>query len=155
TWMPMAGQTWFGAATWFVGMWTTMMVAMMLPSLLPILWRYRRAVSTGTTSPGWLTVLVGAGYCVVWTAWGIAAFPLGAAFASAEMQLAAVAHAVPVASGALVLIAGTLQFTPWKAHQLGCCRQGLGRGRTLPVSACTAWNHGLRLGWHCSCCCVG
>src|SRR6266850_4194636 len=40
-WMP--GQTWPGAAA-FLGMWVVMMVAMMLPSLVPMLWRYRQAV---------------------------------------------------------------------------------------------------------------
>src|SRR5215212_1731587 len=42
-WMRMPGQTWPGAAASFVGMWIVMMVAMMLPSLVPMLWRYRQA----------------------------------------------------------------------------------------------------------------
>ena len=45
TWMRMPGQTWLGAATSFLGMWVVMMVAMMLPSLVPMLWNYRKAVS--------------------------------------------------------------------------------------------------------------
>ncbi|HEY3243493.1 MAG TPA: DUF2182 domain-containing protein, partial [Phycisphaerae bacterium] len=36
-WMPAAGQSWFGAAAAFVGMWIVMMVAMMLPALMPVL----------------------------------------------------------------------------------------------------------------------
>src|SRR5881396_1936198 len=43
-WMRMPGQTWPGAAASFLGMWVVMMVAMMLPSLGPMLWRYRQAV---------------------------------------------------------------------------------------------------------------
>src|SRR5205823_9712797 len=43
-WMRMPGQTWPGAAVSFLGMWVVMMVAMMLPSLVPMLWRYREAV---------------------------------------------------------------------------------------------------------------
>ena len=43
-WMRMPGQTWPGAAASFLGMWIVMMVAMMLPSLVPMLWRYREAV---------------------------------------------------------------------------------------------------------------
>src|SRR6266478_2366089 len=35
TWMRMPGQTWLGAAASFLGMWVVMMVAMMLPSLVP------------------------------------------------------------------------------------------------------------------------
>src|SRR5215469_10319373 len=44
-WMRMPGQTWLGAAASFIAMWAVMMVAMMLPSLVPTLWRYREAVS--------------------------------------------------------------------------------------------------------------
>jgi predicted metal-binding membrane protein len=55
-WMRMPGQTWSGAAAAFVGMWVVMMVAMMLPSLVPMLWRYREAVGrTGERRIGWLT----------------------------------------------------------------------------------------------------
>jgi len=155
-WMRMPGQSWPGAATSFLVMWVVMMVAMMLPSLVPMLWRYRQAVGrTGETRLGRLTALVGVGYFFVWTACGMAAFPLGVALAAVEMQLPALARAVPIAVGVVVLIAGALQFTAWKAHHLACCRQAPGRGRTLPADAGTAWRHGLRLGLHCSCCCAG
>src|SRR3979411_706346 len=76
-WMRMPGQTWPGAAASFFGMWIVMMGAMMLPSLVPMLWRYRQAVaSIGETRLGLLTVLVGMGYFLVWTLFGMAAFPL-------------------------------------------------------------------------------
>src|SRR6185369_7255672 len=72
-WMRMPGQTWPGAAAAFLGMWTVMMVAMMLPSLVPMLWRYREAVGrTGEARLGRLTVLAGAGYFSVWTVFGMA-----------------------------------------------------------------------------------
>jgi predicted metal-binding membrane protein len=32
-------------------------------------------------------------------------------------------RAVPIAVGVVVLIAGALQFTAWKAHHLACCRE--------------------------------
>ena len=151
-WMRMPGQTWPGAAASFLGMWVVMMVAMMLPSLVPMLWRYRRAVgSTGETRLGLLTVLVGVGYFFVWTVLGMAAFPLGVALAVVEMQQPPLARAVPIAVGVVVLIAGALQFSAWKARHLACCREAPG---TLPPDARTAWRHGLRLGLHCSCCCA-
>ena len=37
-WMRMPGQSWPEAAASFIGMWVVMMVAMMLPSLAPMLW---------------------------------------------------------------------------------------------------------------------
>src|ERR1700684_2287202 len=52
-WMRMPGQTWLGAAASFLAMWVVMMVAMMLPSLVPMLWRYRQALGTaGATRLG-------------------------------------------------------------------------------------------------------
>jgi predicted metal-binding membrane protein len=155
-WMRMPGQTWAGAAASFLGMWVVMMAAMMLPSLGPMLWRYRQAVGrTEETRLGWLTALVGVGYFLVWTVFGMAAFPLGVALAAVEMEEPALARAVPTAVGVVVLIAGFLQCTAWKARHLACCREAPGRGRTLPADAGTAWRHGLRLGLHCSHCCAG
>jgi len=155
-WMRMAGQTWPGAAGSFLGMWIAMMVAMMLPSLVPMLRRYRDAVGgTGETRLGYLTAIVGAAYFFVWTVLGVIAFSVGVALAAVEMQQPALARAVPIAIGVVVLIAGVLQFTAWKARHLACCREAPGRGRTLPADAGTAWRHGLRLGLHCSRCCAG
>ena len=149
-WMPMPGQTWLGAAASFVGMWVVMMVAMMLPSFLPTLSRYRRTIGhTVEVRLGWLTALVGIGYFFVWTMFGIVVFPLGATLAEIEMQQPALARAVPIAVGVVVVIAGGLQFSAWKAHHLVCFREPSGHERTLPANAATAWRHGLRLGLHC------
>jgi len=152
-WMRMPEQTWLGAALSFLSMWTAMMVAMMLPSLTPVLLRHRQALaSTGETRP--LNALVGLGYFFVWIALGIAAFPLGVALAAMEMQLPALARGVPIAVGGVVLIAGALQFTAWKAHQLACCRAA-SHGHRWPADAREAWAYGLRLGLRCCYCCAG
>jgi len=150
-WMRMAGQTWPGAAASFLGMWLVMMVAMMLPSMAPMLWRYRQAVSrTGESRLGRLTALVGVGYFFVWIVFGMVVFPVGVALATIEMRQPALARAVPLAVGAVVLLAGALQFSAWKAHHLTCCREEPWRGRTLAADAGAAWRHGVRLGLHCS-----
>ena len=126
-WMPMPGQTWTGAAASFLGMWFVMMVTMMLPSLVPVLWRYRRAVGgTSDVRLGWLTALVGVGYFGVWTMFGLAAFPLGVALTTIEMQQPAVARAVPIAVAVIVVLAGALPFSAWKARHLGACREAPG-----------------------------
>src|SRR5215467_15476973 len=86
-WMRMPGQTWLDAAAVFLGMWVVMMVAMMPPSLVPMLSRYRRAIAgNGGSRPGWLTALVGVGYFFVWTLFGMVVFPVGAALAAIEME---------------------------------------------------------------------
>jgi predicted metal-binding membrane protein len=155
-WMKMPGQTWPVTAASFLGMWIVMMVAMMLPSLYPMLRRYRQAVDrTGEAHLGRLTVVAGVGYFFVWTVIGMVVFLLGVALATAEMQQPSLARSVPIAVGVVVLIAGALQFTAWKARHLGCCREAPGRGRTLLADAGTAWRHGLHLGLHCSQCCAG
>ncbi|HKN58844.1 MAG TPA: DUF2182 domain-containing protein [Gemmatimonadaceae bacterium] len=155
-WMRMPGQTWPGAATSFLGMWLVMMVAMMLPSLVPMLWRYRQAVDrTGETRLGRLVTFVGAGYFFVWTLFGVAVFPFGVVLAAVQMQHPQLSRSVPIAIGMVVLMAGSFQFTAWKARHLAYCSELPGPGRTLSAGARTAWRHGLRLGLHCSQCCVG
>jgi predicted metal-binding membrane protein len=154
--MPVPGPAWPGAAAPFLGMWVVMMVAMMLPSLVPMLWRYREAVAaTGGVRLGGLTALAGMGYFLVWTLFGMAVFALvGGLVPAIEMQQPAAGRAGPVAAGVVVLIAGAFQFTAWKRRRLGWCREAPGRGRTLPADAGAAWRHGLRLGLHCSGCCA-
>src|SRR6266567_1562759 len=86
-WVRMPGQTWPGVAASFLGMWIVMMVAMMLPSIVPTLWRYRQAVGrAGMTHPHWLTALVGMGYFFVWTLFGAAVFPLGVGLSAIAMR---------------------------------------------------------------------
>jgi predicted metal-binding membrane protein len=133
-----------------------MMAAMMLPSLVPLLERYRGAVArTGETHPIRLAALVGVGYFFAWTGLGIAAFPVGGALAAIEMQLPALARSAPIAVGVVVLIAGSFQLTAWKARHLAACREVPGHGHMLPSDAGTAWRHGLHLGLHCMRCCAG
>lgn len=168
-WMRMPGQSWIDAAALFVGMWIIMMVAMMLPSLMPMLSRYRRVLATtdtinkkntatenknNTTQLGKLTALAGAGYFFAWILLGIVIFPLGVMLAAFEMQMSALAQIVPVAVGIIVAIAGAFQFTARKAHYLTCCRETPQRSCTIPANINTAWRYGLRLGAHCIYCCA-
>jgi predicted metal-binding membrane protein len=154
-WIPMCGLTWLGTTASFLGMWVVMMVAMMLPSVVPMLLRYRQAVGdTSKTRLGRLTALAGAGYFFVWTAFGLAVFPLSIALTAVEMHQPELARTVPIAVGVIVVIAGAFQFTAWKARHLACCREAPGCGHTMPADAGTAWRHGLRLGIHCGHCCA-
>ena len=154
-WMRMPGQTWPVAAAAFVAMWTAMMIAMMLPSLVPMLGRYRQAVDrVGAARLDVLTAVVAIGYFAVWSALGAAIFPLGAVLAVAQMRLPALARAVPIAAGVVVMLAGAVQLTAWKARHLAFGRD-TARVRALPADAGAAWRHGVCLGVHCSYCCAG
>jgi predicted metal-binding membrane protein len=152
-WMRMPDQTWVEAAATFLGMWTAMMVAMMLPSLAPMLSRYRASLRAGGASRlGGPTTVAGLGYFAVWTAAGLAVYPLGIALADLEMRHDALARLVPFACGCVVLVAGALQLTAWKARSLACCR-GAHELAALPNDLGTAWKHGVRIGLDCARCC--
>jgi len=85
----------------------------------------------------------------------MAAFPLGAALAAIEMQQPALARTVPISVGVIILIAGALQFTAWKAHQLACCREMSASDRaSVAAGYRETWRYGVRLGIRCSCCCI-
>jgi predicted metal-binding membrane protein len=154
-WMRMPGQTWAGATASFVLMWIVMMAAMMLPSLAPVLWRYRQSLGrTSETCRGRLTMVVGLGYFFVWTLLGLAVFPVGAAMASIEMEHAALARAIPIASGLVVLFAGALQFTKWKEHHLSRCREASLRDYVRWAHPGAAWRLGVHFGFNCGLSCA-
>jgi predicted metal-binding membrane protein len=154
TGMSMPQQTWYGAAAGYLGMWMAMMVPMMLPSLVPMLSRYRRSVrgADGIHLHG-LTALVGVSYFVIWAVLGTAAYAAGAGLMAVEMRWGNVGQWLPIAAGAVLLMAGGVQFTSWKARQLALCSDGSARGCPPAPNAPGAWRHGLRLGVRCSLCC--
>lgn len=138
-----------------MGMWLVMMVAMMLPSLVPMLSRYRRGIGwAGNTNLGTLTAIAGSGYFLVWTLFGLAVFPLGVAASRIEMEETALARSVPMATGFILLLCGAVQFTGWKAHHLASCLRAPEHGRNLAANFRTAWQQGLRFGLHCGYSCL-
>ena len=154
-WMRLPGQTWIEAAGSFLIMWLVMMAAMMLPSLAPILWRYCQSVRRMRETPvARLTLLVGIGYFFVWTLLGLAVYPMGVAIAGIEMEQPILAHAVPLETGIIVLIAGALQLTRWKAYHLSCCRETPELSPALTAHAGAAWKLGLHFGLHCGLSCA-
>ena len=155
-WTHMCGQTWFSSATSFIGMWMLMMVAMMLPSFVPVLWGCRAAFGRiSGTCLARLTALMGAGYFSVWMAFGMVAYAVGVTLAALELQWPALARAVPIAAALVVLGSGALQLSVWKAHHLACCRTAPSHVGALPVHAGTVWQCGMRHGLHCAYCCAG
>ena len=151
----MPGQGWLGAAATFMGMWVVMMVAMMLPSLVPMLSIYRRSLRlSGEIHLGIATALAGAGYFFVWAVFGALAYSVGTSLVAAETNWPALEQYVPIAVGVVLLISGFIQFTAWKSRELLHCRDAPAGGAVSPDGR-SAWQHGLRLGVHCSLCCSG
>jgi predicted metal-binding membrane protein len=142
-WMPMPGETWAGSGGRFVAMWLVMMVAMMLPPLVPVLSGFR---------PPRLAAFAGAGYFAVWALFGAIVYALGGAVVRAELARPAVARLVPLAAGAALLVAGAVQVSGWKGRQLVACRTCLAPERR---NASATLLHGIRLGMNCSLCCLG
>jgi predicted metal-binding membrane protein len=155
-WTKLPEQSWFSAAASFMSMWVVMMVAMMLPSLVPTLLSYRHYLrGLDKYHLGALTVFVAVGYFAVWTIFGAVAYPLGVGLTAAEAQWSSIGRLAPVATVLVLLCAGCFQFTAWKTHQLACCRDTSDLAKMLPASAKSAWQYGLRLGFHCVLCCFG
>lgn len=156
TWTPMCGRTWLRAAASFIGMWIAMMTSMMLPSFAPLLWRYRETLRrAGMRRVTRHASVMAMGYVCVWTAIGVASFALGAVFAELAMRMPVVSRAVPFAGGAVVLLAGALQFSAWKAERLACCRETSVRHVALRDAWRASYSTGLHHGLHCAACCAG
>jgi predicted metal-binding membrane protein len=159
TWVRMPGRTWSACTASFMLMWTVMMVAMMLPCLVPMLLIYRRSLSEQMPVRGrtlaFLTSLVAAAYFSVWIILGALIYPLGIALADAEMRFTPLSQSVPIITALVLFLAGALQFTPWKACQLRCCRQAQLLSRDAAPSPQSALLHGARLGGNCTLCCSG
>lgn len=153
-WTRMPGHSWIGDAASFMAMWGVMMVAMMQPALVQRLWLYRLSVvGTGERRPDRLTAAIVAAYYVAWTVAGLAVYLLGSGIAALEIRLPVLARAVPTAAGAIVLLAGALQFTRWKSRHLACCRESPSCDEASAADVRTAWRCGLHLGVHCISCC--
>lgn len=155
-WAPMPGQSVHAVAASFLGMWTVMMVAMMMPSLLPVLWRYRLRIGrAGTGQAGVLAALVGLGYFLAWSMLGLVALPLTLALGALATRLPMPGRDIPVVLGTVVAAAGALQFTPWKVRHLAHCRAVSARDCVPSAHAVEALGAGLYLGRHCIASCAG
>ena len=157
--MPMPGN-WtmgseFGSAAIFTAMWLAMMVAMMLPSAMPMLLLYRRASAfRGENRLGWAMFVLGSGYFIVWTLFGVVAYLIGVLVARGAMHSDPFSRTLPLAGGLALCIAGIYQLTSWKSACLKHCRDPL----TLVANHLHGGRFGtLRLGLHhgafCAACC--
>ena len=105
----------------FMGMWSLMMTAMMLPAVAPVASLVIRTI--GSDRPRRVLLFVG-GYLVVWASAGIPAY-----FALRIVEDRVGADAITMRTIAVVLLAaaGIYQLTPLKAVCLRHCRSPLGQ----------------------------
>ena len=109
------------SAAVFMAMWTVMMVAMMLPTVAPIVLLHRMVMRRRGQSIA-PTAAFAAGYLVVWSLLGIVPFAVLVAF----RHFADGSDWVAPVSGAVLIVAGAYQFTRWKQLCQNACRSPLG-----------------------------
>jgi predicted metal-binding membrane protein len=149
-------MAWTVTDAWFAfAMWVVMMTGMMAPAAAPVLMLFAAAqLKRGGRTPWPPIGIFALGYAVAWTG-----FSAGAVFAQwilqrASMLTGAMAAAGPRLAGAILILAGIYQLTPWKNRCLSHCRSPLG-------FLMTSWRHGnlgsfkmgLRHGIYCLGCC--
>jgi predicted metal-binding membrane protein len=156
--MDMGPGSGLGSLGWYVGVWVTMMAAMMLPSVAPMVLVYsrvsrERARRGRAYVPTWIFVV---GYLAAWTVYGLAAYGVYRAVVAADPGFLAWDEQGPYVAGSAILLAGLYQFTPLKARCLNHCRTPLhfvlhdwreGRLGTLRM--------GVEHGVYCVGCCWG
>jgi len=137
-------------------MWAVMMVAMMLPTALPMLHAFQRtdAVRGTERDAARRTALFAVGYLAIWTAFSAAATAAQWALHAAG-QISAAMQVTNAWLGVVALIAaGLYQWSPWKDVCLRSCRSPLAflLNRWRPGSV-GALKMGIEHGGYCAGCC--
>jgi predicted metal-binding membrane protein len=114
-----------GSAGWYLGIWVTMMAAMMLPSATPMVLLVSKVATGSSRTPGLATGSFVAGYLIAWTAYGIVAYGLFRLVRGLDPSFLAWDRAGPEVAGAAIALAGVYQATPLKRTCLRHCRTPL------------------------------
>ena len=119
-----AGPLPLEAALFAVG-WVLMIVAMMLPSSIPLVMTFGALVGR-RRRPGRLVALLLVGYLVVWGGFGLAAWVLDRGIHAAVDALPWLAEHPQLIISTTLLAAGLWQFSPLRDRCLEECRSPLG-----------------------------
>jgi predicted metal-binding membrane protein len=148
-----------GGFGWYMGIWVTMMAAMMLPSAAPMVLIFARVQRDRAEKPGRQVVGTAwflAGYLIAWALYGAAAYGLYRAAVSLDWGLLSWHRAGRYLAAGTVAAAGIYQLTPLKNVCLRHCRSplhfvlhGWREGRTGAVRM------GIVHGAYCVGCCWG
>jgi predicted metal-binding membrane protein len=108
--MDMGTETTLGSLPFFLGVWASMMAAMMLPGALPAVLAFTRAKRRAVAAP-----LFAASYVAVWTLFGLGVYAVYRP------------HGAWVA-GAVTILAGVYELTPFKRTCRRRCRETVRSG---------------------------
>jgi len=144
-----------GSFGWFAGIWTVMMAAMMLPSLIPMAGAYatqaRGGAAAATPQSLTRTTLFVAGYLLTWALVGLVAWAVFELVRSFDLSLLGWDSGGRYVAGAVIGGAALYELTPIKRSCLRHCRD-----RRLLVAD---WREGssgaLRMGLEQGAYCVG
>jgi predicted metal-binding membrane protein len=144
-----------GGPGWFVGLWVTMMAAMMLPSLAPMVVGYAR-IEEGSRGRG-RTALTGAtavfvvGYLLAWATAGLLGYTIVEGVREVDPGFLAWDELGPYVAGGVILGAALYQLSPLKDSCLRQCRS--------PAMLLQHWRPGrmgaLRMGFEHGGFCIG
>ena len=114
-----------GGLGWFIGIWLTMMAAMMLPSVAPMVLMFARVSSErhrrgqAAFVPTWIFVVA---YLGVWALYGLAAYGVFRLLTALDFGFLDWDRGGPYVAGGAVAAAGIYQLTPLKEVCLRHCR---------------------------------
>ena len=152
--MPMSSPWGAGEIAGLALMWIVMMIAMMVPSVAPVILLFagvsRRRRAQGVPAAPVSVFLLG--YLLAWIGYAVLAALLQSALHSAALLSPAMASVSPMLGGGILILAGLYQWAPLKGACLSHCRSPLG-------FFSTEWREGvagaLRMGFRHGSYCVG
>ena len=146
--MDMGPGTMLGGLGWFVGVWVTMMAAMMLPSVAPIVLMYARLA----IRPGAVALFV-AGYLLPWAAAGVLAYGVVEGVRTLDLGFLGWDAAGQYVTAGVILAAAVYQITAAKGVCLLQCRSPLALVEHWRPGPLGALRMGIEHGGFCVGCC--
>jgi predicted metal-binding membrane protein len=137
----------------FVGAWTVMSIAMMLPTSLPVLTTLRTFASSRPDRP-LLIALAASGYLAAWMVFGVLAGPVSLGLQKVVTYSSGQGWLDRLVAPALLLAAGLFQFSALKYRCLEKCRSPLSIVLSHWRGQHQRWE-AFRLGWASGVFCVG
>jgi predicted metal-binding membrane protein len=143
-----------GGLGWFLGIWVTMMAAMMFPSVAPMVLLFHRISreKARREQPFVPTSVFMLSYLAVWTAYGLAAYALYRLVVRFDFAFLDWHSSGAYIAGAAIAAAGLYELTPLKSLCLHHCRHPLHfvLGNWRP-----GWTGAIRMGGEHGAFCVG
>jgi predicted metal-binding membrane protein len=143
---------------WFLGIWVTMMAAMMFPSFAPMVLAYAR-IEKGhrgaRSGPTAATALFVTGYLVAWAAAGLLGYTIIEAVRSLDLSFLAWDELGPYVAGGVILGAALYELTPAKDSCLRQCRSPRMLDEHWRPGYMGALQMGVQHGGFCVGCCWG